>query len=169
MPFARRCDPGGAQPEVEGAGKAMEDEGAGVEGADGEKVPDHAPLVTKGHSIGLQSKNTEVTFNLPRMASDTGLQLICDPGENYEMFPEMSRIFYSRRALVVHLLKLLVTLNKWCSSVYGFLYTFPAENVDAVPESGIPEGIPVLCKLTVTISEAFRASVAVDSDDEVSL
>ena len=30
MPFARRCDPGGAQPEVEGAGKAMEDEGAGV-------------------------------------------------------------------------------------------------------------------------------------------
>ena len=83
MPFARRCDPGGAQPEVEGAGKAMEDEGAGVEGADGEKVPDHAPLVTKGHSIGLQSKNTEVTFNLP--------QLICDPGENYEMFPEMSR------------------------------------------------------------------------------
>ena len=27
MPFARRCDPGGAQPEVEGAGKAMEDEG----------------------------------------------------------------------------------------------------------------------------------------------
>ena len=89
MPFARRCDPGGAQPEVEGAGKAMEDEGAGVEGADGEKVPDHAPLVTKGHSIVLQSKNTEVTFNLPRMASDTGLQLICDPGENYEMFPEM--------------------------------------------------------------------------------
>ena len=135
MPFARRCDPGGAQPEVEGAGKAMEDECAGVE--DGEKVPDHAPLVTKGHSIGLQSKNTEVTFNLPRMASDTGLQLICDPGENYEMFPEMSRIFYSRRALVVHLLKLLVTLNKWYS--------------------------------TVTISEAFRASVAVDSDHEVSL
>ena len=86
MPFARRCDPGGAQPEVEGAGKAMEDEGA-----DGEKVPDHAPLVTKGHSIGLQSKNTEVTFNFPRMASDTGLQLICDLGENYEMFPEMSR------------------------------------------------------------------------------
>ena len=137
MPFARRCDPGGAQPEVEGAGKAMEDEGAGVEGANGEKVPDHAPLVTKGHSIGLQSENTEVTFNLPRMASDTGLQLICDPGENYEMFPEMSRIFYSRRALVVHLLKLLVTLNKWYN--------------------------------TATISEAFRASVAVDSGDGVSL
>jgi hypothetical protein len=115
----------------------MEDEGAGVEGTDGEKLPGHAPLVTKGHSIGLQSKNTEVAFNLPRMASDTGLQLICDPGENYEMFPEMSRIFYSRRALVVHLLKLLVTLNKWYS--------------------------------TVTISEAFRASVAVDSDHEVSL
>ena len=53
------------------------------------------------------------------------------------MFPEMSRIFYSRRAPVVHLLKLLVTLNKWYS--------------------------------TITISEAFRASVAVDSDDEVSL
>ena len=48
MPFARRCDPGGAQPEVEGAGKAMEDEGAGVEGTDGEKVPDHAPLVVEG-------------------------------------------------------------------------------------------------------------------------
>ena len=45
----------------------MEDEGAGVEGTDGEKVPDHAPLVTKGHSIGLQSKNTEVTFNFPRV------------------------------------------------------------------------------------------------------
>ena len=98
----------------------------------------------KGHAIGLQSKNTEVAFNLPRLASDTGLQLICDPGENYKMFPEMSRIFYSRRALVVHLLKLLVTLNKWYNSVYGFLYTFPAENVDAIPESGIPEGIPVL-------------------------
>ena len=52
-------------------------------------------------------------FNLPRMASDTGFQLICDPGENYKMSPEMSRIFYSRRALVVLLLKLLVTLNKW--------------------------------------------------------
>ena len=112
---------------------------AGVEGADGEKGPDydHAPLVTKGHLIGLKSKNTEVAFNLPRMASDTGLQLICDPGENYKMFPEMSRIFYSRRALVVHLLKLLVTLNKWYS--------------------------------TVIISEAFRASVAVDSDHGVSL
>ena len=33
-----------------------------------------------------------MTFNLPRMASDTGMQLICDPGENYKMFPEMSRI-----------------------------------------------------------------------------
>ena len=53
--------------------------------------------------------------------------------------------------------------------MYGFLYTFPAGNVGAIPESGIPEGIPVLCMLMVTISEAFRASVAVDSDDEGSL
>ena len=114
--------------------RGSSDDDAGVEGADGEKGPDHyhAPLVTKGHSIGLKSKNTEVAFNLPRVASDTGLQLICDPGENYKMFPEMSRIFYSRRALVVHLLKLLVTLNKWYNSAYGFLYTFPAETREGV-------------------------------------
>ena len=108
-----------------------------------------------GHSIALQSNNSKVAYDMPRRVSDTGLQLICDPGENYKKDPEVSRIFYARRALVVHLLKLLITQNYWYQSVYGYTYTFSQENVSSIPESGIPDGIPVLFEDKFSAAPSF--------------
>ena len=98
----------------------------------------------RGHSIGFANGAMDVAWNLPRTVDKCGTQLICDPGENYKNDPEMARLMHARRALVHHLLCLTLVLNSGYRHAYGTSYVISQENLDAIPESGIPDGIPVI-------------------------
>ena len=53
----------------------------------------------KGHSIGLANQNMTLALDLPRHPADTGVKIICDPGQNYRNDPELARTWLVRRGL----------------------------------------------------------------------
>ena len=64
-----------------------------------------------GHSIGLANQNMTLALDLPRHPADTGVKIICDPGQNYRNDPELARAWLVRRGLVEHLRELFTTMN----------------------------------------------------------
>jgi hypothetical protein len=91
----------------------------------------HGQFSYRGHAIVLANDGIEVALNLPRSPFQTGLHVICDPGENYRTDPGLSRILYARRALVEFLMKALIVQNSAYKSVYCSLYLPPEASLGA--------------------------------------
>ena len=79
-----------------------------------------------------------LALDLPRHPADTGVKIICDPGQNCRNDPELARAWLVRRGLVEHLRELFTTMNPFYEQTNGHNHNPNQENPSEPPESDDP-------------------------------